>query len=407
MKYSRIELAIENGTRFLLVTPTDSNQDKYPQYFIEYFANGKQTKHKEGVKRIYTDCIIGESAAKNAKIEKLRVAFKDKLTLLVGQIDSEKPKSTIERLTLNTHVLAAFKAFFNYHQLRHQMGEIKDIYNYTERNKKVTGFVESHCPKATLNDLNANLWVGYRSYLSGLGLGNSTINLQMVYVKGFYIWLYEINELPIHNHAMKLKRLDISRQEPKYHQINNDTFIDFFETVSKDDRYLRLHLVTRLVAENTLRPIQVRNIQVQDLDLGKNAIGVYDSKGKKKRTIIISEKSKQLIEKILNNTAQAGKAINGADYIIGQFNQTKSGRPYSQSMFRERIEIPFKEEFPQFRNVLVYDFKHTSISKAVTVNSLYDVQKRAGHAKVTTTQIYDRSDSVSSAITVEQLSQIS
>jgi len=51
--------------------------------------------------------------------------------------------------------------------------------------------------------------------------------------------------------------------------------------------------------------------------------------------------------------------------------------------------MPFKEEFPQFESILLYDFKNTSVTKAFQIHSPYEIQELAGHAKVATTTIYD------------------
>jgi integrase len=407
MKSIRTELAIVNGIRFILVTPHNSNTDKYPLYCIEYFYNGKQSKVKEGVKTIYNKYLeqVKEFKSVNKKLLLLRNLFEFKINELIKPI-SVKESSSHSTITIQTKVIEALNKFFKYHTKRHEIGEIKDIYNYTERDKKVTMFVNKHFPHLLLSDLNTTVWIDYRSYLKKWGLGNSTINLQMVYVKGFYIWLSQIMELPINNHASKLKKLDITQQQPKFNEIKQSLFIEFFEVVKSSERYLRLHLMARLVAENTLRPIQVLNIKVKQVDLTDKTITVFDAKGKKWRKIIISEVVTELIQKIYENTLKVDRLIESEDYIIGFYNQTKQRKIFTQTMFRERILLPFKEEYPQFSHILIYDFKHTSITKALKVNSVYEVQKRAGHSKVTTTQIYDRSDNISNPITVEELNEI-
>ncbi|SDD95985.1 hypothetical protein [Pedobacter soli] len=252
MKSIRTELAVINGIRFILVTPHSSNTDKYPLYCIEYFYNGKQFKVKEGVKTIYNQYLeqVKDLKSVNKKLLLLRNSFEFRVNELVKPI-SVNQSCTDSTLTVQTRVIEAFNKFFEYHTKRHEIGEIKDIYNYTERDKKVTTFLNKHFPKLLLSNLTTTVWIDYRSYLKKWGLGNSTVNLQMVYVKGFYIWLNEIMELPITNHASKLKKLDITLQEPKYNEIKQSLFLEFFNIVNTP-RYLRLHLMARLVAENTL-----------------------------------------------------------------------------------------------------------------------------------------------------------
>ncbi|SDJ94684.1 Site-specific recombinase XerD [Pedobacter sp. ok626] len=395
-KYQRILLAVENGVKFILVAPSSINNDKYPLYWIEYFANGKQVKYKDGVKQLYLSW--------DGKTD-LKHVFESKLAKLKDGV-SKLASGERYKITMFSGVMEIAGLFMKYHKQRHQLEEIQDIYNYTERHKKLSGFLAAQYKDLVLQDLTANVWVDYRTYLKQLGLGNSTINLQMVYVSQLYIWLSDIHELPIPNHAKKLKKLDISKQQPKFNEIDSKLFDEFFEVVARDDRYLRLNLMTRLVAENTLRPIQVRELQVADVNLDTNQIKIYDGKGKRDRIIIISDETKDIIQKILDNTLKTNRIPDKEDYIIGFSNQTKPNKPFTQSMFRERIVMPFKEEFPQFESILLYDFKHTSITRAFQVHSLYEIQKRAGHAKVTTTSIYDRSQLISRPITVKELSEI-
>jgi hypothetical protein len=51
------------------------------------------------------------------------------------------------------------------------------------------------------------------------------------------------------------------------------------------------------------------------------------------------------------------------------------------------------------------NFKHTSITKAFQVHGVYEIQKRAGHSKVSTTVVYDRSQLISRPIGVEEKCQ--
>jgi len=404
MKSKRIELAIVNKIRFILVIPHHSNTDRYPLYCIEYFHQGKQTKTKEGVKLLYHQYLnlVKDVKSLHEKLSILRTTFEDKVNSLLGTIHSSYSLSE-QKITMHISALEAFKRFLAYHKQRFELGEIRSYCNFKERDKKVVAFIKAYQAEMLLTDLNPNVWINYRSYLKDWGLANSTINLQMVYIKGFYIWLNKLNEIPIHDHTVRLRKLGITHQQPKYNEIEPALFEEFFKVVSANDKHLRLHLISRLVAENTLRPVQVRKIQVKHISLKDNIISIFDCKGKKWRKIIISKTVKSLIQEIYANTIEARGIIDKEDYLLGFENQTKQGKSYTQSMFRERIVMPFKKEHPQFTDLMVYDFKHTSITRAFKVNSVYEVQKRAGHSKVTTTQIYDRSADISRPITVEEL----
>ncbi|RZJ81224.1 MAG: site-specific integrase, partial [Flavobacterium sp.] len=377
---------------------------------IEYTYNGKQFQIAKNVKKIYLqfdEWSRINKVEKNERSKKLVELFLINVNAIMNALDilPDDPYLT-KKINLYSGVLESFNAFFSYQQNQYTIGELAGLSNYTDRNKKLNDFFNGNYNNILIKELNAVVWDDFRGFLKRLNIANSSINQYITYVKSWYNWLVNYHEVPTINHANKLKKLDTSKQIKKYKDLDSHVVAEFFETVATSDKWLRLELITRLIGENTVRPVQVRNIQAKHIDLSGNSIKLYDKKSKRWRTIIFTPRVKTLIERIYANTIVRQLTVEADDYLIGGFNCFKRGRPYSQNMMKDMIIIPFRKEFEQFKSVNVYDFKHTSITKASKLGNLLEVQKRAGHSKITTTQIYDRSEAVSNPISIEELISI-
>lgn len=407
MKYQRIDIATIDKIKFKLVIPTRSNKDKYPKYYIEYTLNGKQFQFKKSIKAIYLEFQKWARSVKlenSEKNEQLAQIFQTSINVIINSLDIKVDgEVSNKRLSLYSGVLEAINIFFTYQQNQHKIGELTSIANYSDRNKKLNGFFSSEYPNILIRELTAAVWDDFRAYLKKQNKANSTVNQYITYVKSWYNWIINYHEIPVINHANKLKKLDISQQEKKYKELTTSEISSFFEAVASDEKWLRLELIARLVAENTIRPVQVRHIQAKDIDVKEGAIKIHDKKGKKWRTIKITDRVQALIKEIYNNTELRGFDVQSEDYLIGGFNSFKKGKPYTQNMVKDLLIEPFRNEFPELKTVNIYDFKHTSITRASKGGNLLEVQKRAGHSKITTTQIYDRSPSESNPISIEDL----
>lgn len=410
MKYHRFDLTTIDKISFKLIVPTKKNKDKYPKYYIEYTYNGKQFQIAKNVKKIYLQfdelCRL-KKVDKTDRSKKLVELFLINVNAIINALDiSLDDANSTKKINLYSGVLESFNAFFSYQQNQYNIGELAGLSNYSDRNKKINDFFNANYNNIIIKELNAVVWDDFRGFLKRQTKANSSINQYITYVKSWYNWLINYHEVPTINHANKLKKLDTSKQIKKYKDLDNNLVADFFAMVATSDKWLRLELIARLIGENTIRPVQVRCIQAKHIDLDENSIKVYDKKSKRWRTIIFTPRVKTLIEKIYANTSDRQLTIEADDYLIGGFNSFKRGRPYSQNMMKDMIIIPFRKEFEQFKSVNVYDFKHTSITKASKLGNLLEVQKRAGHSKITTTQIYDRSEAISSPISIEEIISI-
>jgi len=407
MKYQRIDIATIDKVKFKLVVPTKKNKDKYPKYYLEYTANGKQYQSTKNIKTTYIEF---ERWAKSVKLDSaerhlhLIKLFQINVNAIVNSLDIVSDgEASAKRINIYSSVLETINLFYTYQQNQHKLGELTGIANYSDRNKKLNAFFSSEYPNILIKELTAAVWNDFRTFLKKQNKANSTVNQYITYVKSWYNWVINYYEVPIINHTNKLKKLDVSQQEKKYKELATADISNFFNAVGSDVKWLRLELIARLVGENTIRPVQVRNIQAKNINLEDGTIQIHDKKGKKWRTIVVTDRVKVLIEHIYNSTKSRGGVVEPEDYLIGGFNAFKRGKPYTQNMVKDLLIEPFRQEFPKLKKVNIYDFKHTSITRASKGGNLLEVQKRAGHSKITTTQIYDRSASVSNPISIEEL----
>ncbi|RZL36091.1 MAG: site-specific integrase [Pedobacter sp.] len=407
MKYERIDLTTVSNISFKLIIPTRKNTDKYPKYYIEYTLNGRQFQVTKNVKKVFLAFDSWAKTNKLSKIERvdrLRELFMQNVNEVLNGLNIADDKGYAGKVTnLYSGVLESINEFLEYQKQQFAIGELSGIVNYSDRNKKLNAFFKTSYPDLIIKELNALVWDEFRNSLKKQGKANSTVNQYLTYVKSWYHWIINYHEVPVINHTNKLKKLDTSQQPKKYKDLPVPIIEDFFNAVKSDEKWLRLELIARLVGGNTVRPVQVRLIQSKHINLDAQIIDLFDKKSKKWRAIRVTDNVISLIKIIYQNSEKRGLEVHADDYLIGGYNAFKRGKPYTQNMIKDILVVPFRNAFPKLKDVNIYDFKHTSITKASKNGNLLEVQKRAGHSKITTTQIYDRSDSISGPITMEDL----
>jgi hypothetical protein len=285
--YTHHELGIYNGITFKLVIPSKANTEKYPNYFIQY--NGSE-KYYNGIKSLYVQFCNLEMDIQTTK--SLIDCF---LPIINNEIipNISISSRSLDRLRQSDKVTKAVNKFLNQQEELFSIGELVDISDYRDRNKKLNDyFAVFLSDKLTLSDLNKDVWLEFRYYLlrSYKIKSNSTVNQYITYVKSFYNWLQNDQELMIINHVMKLKRLDTSKQKPKYDFIELGKVNEFLNALASDERWLRLNIVSLLVFENAKRPIQAYRLQAKDIDLDNKTLLLHPkSRNKSKEVTFISD----------------------------------------------------------------------------------------------------------------------
>ncbi|WP_113663192.1 tyrosine-type recombinase/integrase [Pedobacter nanyangensis] len=419
-QHDKYPLGVYSGVKITLKIPNryydNSKNDKQNNYFLESYYNQKQKKHKEEVRAMYNDYINSRGNTRptlSQKIDDFKELYASKIDYIVSSLNVAKEEAS---LNMNVTVLSAVNAYFKKQEEQNEIGQLKRIDNYRNRNKRLNDFFSQDQYKyLRLRDLRVDVWEAFKYYLLKTptdkkpeGLACSSVNQYMVYVKSFYNWLIDVKDLNIKNHPAKIAPLDTSHQKPKYNYVSDSDLIEFFSKLNQS-KYLRLHLICLLVFENNIRPVQSYHIQHQHIDLDNSRIKVFNMKKSssainkdKSRWIPLSPKAKELVSCFYTNTAANGRAINPEDYLLGGRNRFKSGgKPISQGDIRDLQVLKFREDYEHLNHIQIYEMKHTSI----TISSQEDIlatQKRADHVKIQTTQIYDRSGNDSTYFSLDE-----
>lgn len=398
--YDHYNLGLHKGISFKLVVPSKSNKEKYPSYRIQYDGS---KRHSSGVKDALNEFLHLDKELQTT------INLIELFTPLIDEILSKNVEtpSLNNLIKLSSSVSSAINRFFEGQTKLSEIGELVDITDYRDRNRKLNDYFVNHLgDKLKLSDLNKDVWIAFRFYLlSNYKIkSNSTVNQYIVYVKSFYNWLQNDQELNIVNHAMKLKRLDTSKQKVKYDFIAHDLVNEYLDALKSDDRWLRLNIISLLVYENAKRPVQAYRLQAKDIDLENRVLYLTaKSRAKGKETTFISEELTGLIRKIYENTIASGQQIEPDDYLLGGRNRFKrGGKEISQGDIRDTQIVKFRKLYPKFKDILIYSLKHTTIT-TVAQRDLGLAQRMANHSNQSTTEIYNRGKQSSQAIPRERL----
>lgn len=402
--YDKYILGVYSGVKITLYIPNKSYKkpDKENKYFLESYYLKKQHQYKENVRDMFNDYIsslagVKVSAAK--RLEGLIETFSLKILAIVTKLNV----ITTDQITINTSLLDAIKAFFEFQEEQFKKGEIDTLTSYRARTVKLNEFFNQETKKhLCLRDLNKDVWEDFRNYFLKQKIAKSSVNQYVVYVNQMYNWLI-LKEIQIFNHTKQLKRLDTSKQKPKFKAINDDLFNELYKTLEKEkNNFTRLYLANLLVYENTLRPQQVCDLQLKNIDLTKSIISrIYNAKNKSHRDIVISDKAKELIEIIIQNTLDKGIILEPEMYIIGGHNMLKTGIPHTPKELRSTFNL-FKKQHPQFSTIKIYEQKKTSITNQFndSTQTIDGIKQRAGHQKIETTQIYNQDKDITTPFTL-------
>lgn len=399
IKTTKYFLANIKGVEVCLSVPArDTNEQRY---YLDYKSISQKKYYGKGIiktKAVEFFSTIDTKKLTQPQIESLlSELYADDLEFISNDIT--QPLKTIA-LSLHSELGNVLIAFYTYKEQQHKEGTVDKVsmYGYKHHNKKLTEYFKlPQYSKMKVSELNSSFWLTYRIDLinNAYNIGkrklkNSSVNQHFQYVTQFYTWLIDYNELPIRNHLKKLKRLSEAQHDKRFKVISNTQLSEFYQILETKEkyRYTRLYLAGLLLYENNIRLSEQVLIRLKDVDLEKKLIVVLNKKNDSIRTVVISEKAKELIGIIINRTVEKGITITDDMYIIGGYNRLKPGMPLTHKelgiLMRE-----FRIKYPQFKNRTLYEHKHTSITNQFDSGvEHYKIKERANHSSISTTEIY-------------------
>jgi integrase len=134
-----------------------------------------------------------------------------------------------------------------------------------------------------------------------------------------------------------------------------------------------------LSLETGIRPVELHNLKVKDLDLDQKIVYPTTAKNGAPRALKISQSlQRQLQEHIIKNNLQPNdKLFKGNATTYGAFYRTK------------RNKLAKKLNDPTIQQIRLYDFRHYFCTKKLyDLSNPYIVMNLMGHKRLSTTQIY-------------------
>lgn len=136
----------------------------------------------------------------------------------------------------------------------------------------------------------------------------------------------------------------------------------------------------QLSMETGLRPVELCNLKVKDIDLEHKTVNPTTAKGGNPRTIpMTANLTTKLQERIIR------KNLNPNDKLFGNETSDQYGNKYRT--LRNKLAEKLKD--PSIKTIRLYDFRHYFCTKKLyDLNNPYTVMVLMGHKKLQTTQKY-------------------
>ena len=392
-------LANFNGVEVYLTVP--SADAKEQKYYIEYKTDKRYKHYGKGVVKQKTLEFYERTKLLNYNkaMHDYMLADVFKAELASIKYDLTPHESSVE-IGMQTTVVTALKSFYQFKELQQREGTVSkmSMYGYKHHQRKLELYFSlNDFKQITLQTLQSSTWSNYRVDLLSnkfdfgkRPLKNSSVNQHFLYVAQFYSWMINYLELPIKNHLNRLSKLNEAQQGKRFKTISDALLSDFYHILETHEKYYftRLYLSALFLYENNVRLSEQVLIKSSDIDLEKSTIRVVNRKNDSVRIIAISDKVKELINIIKDNTLRNGIIITDEMFLIGGHNMFKSGIPHGQKELGV-VMRRFRKKYPQFAGRTLYEHKHTSITKQFNTGvDTFKIKERANHSSISTTEIY-------------------
>jgi len=403
-KSKKYLLANYNGIEIHLSVP--NKESKEQKYYLDYkFGTQKKYYGNGSVKKKSIEFFSSLNTAikmTQAQIESdLKELFKQDLEIIAYELQMV---STTSVISMRTGIHATIEGFYAFKckQMLEGTVEKRTLINYGQHHRKLLClFKTENYKNFKLIDLSSDFWINYR--IDVLNSKNSknqkklqatSVNQHFQYITQYYGWLIDYLELPIKNHLRKLNKLSEAKQNKRFKIIPQDLFAEFYDILENKEKYTytRLYLCGLLLYENNIRLSEQVLIRLKDISLERGHISILNKKNDSIRTVLMSEKVNELITIICNNTLNKGIPLSDEMYLFGGHNVLKSGKPHSYKELGTLMRR-FRQQYPQFVNITLYEQKHTSITNQFDDGiDHYVIKERANHSSISTTEIYLQSN---------------
>jgi integrase/recombinase XerD len=240
-------------------------------------------------------------------------------------------------------------------------------------------------------DIGSHHFQIYRDYLIENHYTPATINRKLVAIRSFIKWAMSL-KLIDYNPLDAIKLPKVQTIEPTL-AFTDEEVLKMFEAPNLSTYKGQMHrMVMIMLFHLGLRRSELAGLKLKDIYQERNHIvlKIY-GKGDKYRHLPINQKVYQEIQNYILSYKAAGLELLADDYLIQTENQKKNIKPIDGSTIYRIIE-KYAKMCGINRRVSPHSCRATVISHLLDTQKtpIRDVAIFAGHAKITTTERYDK-----------------
>ena len=211
-----------------------------------------------------------------------------------------------------------------------------------------------------------------------------TRNQRLAAIKSFCNYVLEED---IENHLELLRIIKISKKKAESKEIDyltkNELEIYMSNISTNNRKGIRDYTLIVLLYDSGCRESELINIKVSDLELDDNPRVTLYGKGRKHRTIPLTNETKYLLEKYIKLFK-----LSHYDYLFSGYHNNKASA---------KMVVHIVEKYAKLsninKNIHPHVFRHSRAMHMLEAGiTLVDISNFLGHASVTTTEIYAKTN---------------
>jgi len=189
---------------------------------------------------------------------------------------------------------------------------------------------------------------------------------------------YKANVCDFYDHYVRYSRLSwnkpVYRRDHKIPNVPKEEKIDLI-IAHASKKYA---LIYSIIKEHGLRPIEIGNLTLRDIDSGKGTISVYTAKNGKPRMAKLKQKTKAMLKEYLKK-----KSFSLDDRIF------PSNERICNTYERLRSSLARKLHDPELKKIRLYDLRHFYATMLYhRTRDILLVKERLGHKSINSTLVY-------------------
>jgi integrase/recombinase XerD len=249
-------------------------------------------------------------------------------------------------------------------------------------------------------DVTASILERYRRYLfhyrktNGNPLSFSTQHSHLAPLKAFFKWLNKENHI-LYNPASEFQLPKVPKHLPKDFFSYEEIELMLKHTQIYGDIGIRDRAIIETFYSSGIRRMELVNLKLQDVDLKRGTLVVFEGKFQKDRVVPIGRRACHWVDKYLNEVRP--HLINGDDN--GHVFLTEKGEPFIKNRISDLIK-KYKETIGIDKLGACQLFRRSMATHMLENGAdIRYIQLILGHVNLTTTQIYTQ-------VSIKKLKQV-